>query len=133
MPHSLRATHRKQTKGKNMTDKSKRIAQQNDAFRSQTAMAIAYGIEGQIVHTASLSQYNAEEMSLIAMLVQTYDTFNENNDPYGEHDFGSFTFKDKKFFWKIDYYDCKYEYGSSDPADPKITRRVLTIMHAEDY
>jgi len=116
-----------------MTDTSKRIAQQNDAFRSHTAMAIAYGIEGQIVRTASLSQYSAEEMSLIAMLVQTYDNFNENNDPYGEHDFGSFTFQHTKFFWKIDYYDCKYEYGSPDPADPKVTRRVLTIMHAEDY
>lgn len=116
-----------------MTDKSTRIARQNDAFRSHTAMAIAYGIEGQIVHTASLSQYNEADLSTIAMLVHIYDDFNESNDPHGEHDFGSFTFKDTNFFWKIDYYDCNYEYGSPDPADPKVTRRVLTIMHADDY
>jgi hypothetical protein len=28
-----------------------------------------------------------------------------NNDPYGEHDFGSFELAGEKFFWKIDYYD----------------------------
>ena len=116
-----------------MTEQSQTIAKQNDAFRSQTALANAYGLKGQILHTASLSHYSAEDMSAIATHVQTYDDFHEGNDPYGEHDFGSFTFQNRKFLWKIDYYDVNYEYGSPDSSDPNVTRRVLTIMHAEDY
>ena len=30
--------------------------------------------------------------------------FDAENDPYGDHDFGSFEFGDHKFFWKIDHY-----------------------------
>jgi hypothetical protein len=35
---------------------------------------------------------------------------------------------DQRYFWKIDYYDLAGECGSSDPANPAVTRRVLTVM-----
>lgn len=65
--------------------------------------------------------------------VQTFDSFDEANDPHGEHDFFAFDFRGKKLFAKIDYYDTNYEYGSSNPADPSQTRRVLTLMLSEEY
>lgn len=69
----------------------------------------------------------------IVSLVQNYSNFSEDNDPYGEHDFGSFEFDNHKLFWKIDYYDKACEMGSPDPSDPNQTTRVLTIMLANEY
>jgi len=56
-----------------------------------------------------------------------------HNDPYGERDFGSFKFQNETIFWKVDYYNRSLDAGSEDPADPKITTRVLTIMLASEY
>ena len=60
-----------------------------------------------------------------------YTDFNEDNDPYGEHDFGSLEIHGQRIFWKIDYYDEDLKYWC-DPLDSKC-RRVLTIMLAEEY
>ena len=65
--------------------------------------------------------------------VATFDDFTADNDPHGEHDFGSFDLAGDKFFWKIDYYDPTLEFGSDDPADPTKTTRVLTLMLAAEY
>jgi hypothetical protein len=56
-----------------------------------------------------------------------------DNDPYSEHDFGSFEIEGDKFFWKIDCYDKTLEFGSPDPTDPSVTTRLLTIMLASEY
>ena len=50
-----------------------------------------------------------------------------------ERDFGGFDLKGERIFFKIDYYDLALEFGSDDPSDASITRRVLTVMLAEDY
>ena len=57
----------------------------------------------------------------------------DENDTYGERDFGSLTFRDTPLFFKIDYYDTDLEFGSEDPADASVTRRVVTIMLASEY
>ena len=59
--------------------------------------------------------------------------FTSENDPYGEHDFGSINYEGTKYFWKIDYYDTKLECHSANPADPSQTQRVLTLMRADEY
>lgn len=65
--------------------------------------------------------------------VKSFTAFTPDNDPHGEHDFGSFDHGEEKFFWKIDYYNDLMDGGSKDPADPAKTVRVLTIMLAEEY
>ncbi len=66
--------------------------------------------------------------------VRAFDDFGPDNDPRGEHDFGAFDQGGAgRIFWKIDYYDPSLTMGSEDPADPKRTQRVLTIMLAEEY
>lgn len=83
--------------------------------------------------TAGVQGLPELECSEVFSAVQTYSDFSEDNDPYGEHDFGAFTVNGKKVFWKIDYYDHTMTFGSEDPADPYKTMRVLTIMFPEDY
>ena len=70
--------------------------------------------------------------------VQTFDSFTEDNDPHGEHDFGSFEHNGDRIFWKIDYYDrasfaTDEPFGSEDPEDPAVTLRVLTVLFPSEY
>lgn len=64
--------------------------------------------------------------------VRGFDTFDRDNDPYGEHDMGSFEFEETACLWKIDYYNLDLSAGSEDPADPTKTVRILTIMRADE-
>ena len=45
----------------------------------------------------------------------------------------NFEIDGQDLLWKIDYYDNELEYGSPNPADPNVTRRVLTILLADEY
>jgi hypothetical protein len=105
---------------------SQKIAQLNDTFR-QTFNG------GQVVITAGVQALSPEQQQAVFQVVQTFNIFNEDNDPHGEHDFGAFSLHGQRFNWKIDYYDPSLQWGSEDPADPKQTKRVLTIMLAEEY
>lgn len=66
-------------------------------------------------------------------LIKAYNDFTPDNDPYGEHDFGSLYWGEHQVFWKFDYYDLDYTMHSPDPADETVTARVLTVMLAEEY
>ena len=75
-------------------------------------------------------------MSLIMRIfgaVRDFEYFTEDNDPYGEHDFGKLNVGKQEILWKIDYYDLRMEFASPDPANPEVTERVLTIMLASEY
>jgi hypothetical protein len=65
--------------------------------------------------------------------IKSFDDFSTDNDPNGEHDFGSLDFAGTRLFWKIDLYDETYSYGSPEPTDLAKTRRVLTIMLPQEY
>ena len=102
------------------------IALQNDDFRKHLS-------KGTLVLTQGIRSNTSEDIQAIINQVRTFDKFDENNDPYNEHDFGAFDYKGKKVFWKIDNYDRKFLYLSPDVCNPKLTNKVLTIMYAEEY
>lgn len=79
---------------------------------------------------SGLHSFNPREL---AAALAAYNRFESGNDPYGEHDLGTFEVFGAKLMWKIDYYDRNLEFGSQDPADPNVTARVLTVMLASEY
>ena len=111
------------------------IAEQNDRFR--TTWGADFTVPGQIVMTRGVADLSPAAKAIIMQRVQGFDVFTEDNDPYGDHTFGAFEFEiggnDYRIFWKIDLFDADYSMGSDDPGNPKVTRRVLTIMHASEY
>ena len=78
---------------------------------------------------------NLSDTERLAVLdkVRRFDQFTQDNDPYGEHDFGMIEHKGQKFFWKFDYYDRNMEFGSPEPSDAQQTTRVLTVFLSEEY
>lgn len=102
------------------------IAVLNDRFRKTF-------LGGKVLMTASVAALAPNELTDVLKAVRSFNAFCEDNDPHGEHDFGSFEVGAQTYYFKIDYYDTTLEHGSADPADPTVTTRVLTIMLASEY
>ena len=102
------------------------IRLQNDRFR------ITF-LGGLIVKTTGVDGRGAAFVQGCLDAVRAFDTFNEANDPFGEHDFGILEVEGQKVLWKIDAYDHDLRYGSEDPADPALTLRVLTLYLPEEH
>ena len=110
-----------------LADRTTRIRRLNDALRKSNIG------NGQVMITAGIQALGDAFVARCRAAVAAFDAFESGNDPYHEHDFGSITVDGETVFFKLDYYDTELEYGSPDPADPKVTRRVLTIMLASEY
>lgn len=110
-----------------MTTRAEIIAKLNDEFRQSVEPG------SHIYMTQGIQALLPEDRLAILGLVRTFNDFSEDNDPYGEHDFGAIEHNDNRVFWKIDYYDKSLQYGSEDPTDPDVTERVMTIMLAHEY
>ena len=83
--------------------------------------------------TCGVAALGPEAVARIVKTITVFDDFCHANDPYGEHDFGSFKADGAVIFFKIDYFDKALAYHSPDPSDPSVTERVITIMLAEEY
>ncbi len=106
--------------------RTERIRELNDAFR-RTFQG------GRVMITVGVDALPDAVKADALTEVRTFSSFVVDNDPYREHDFGSFTLAGYTFFWKIDYYDSRCEFGSDDASDSDKTTRVLTLMLAEEY
>ena len=109
-----------------MDSKTARIAALNDELRQNFA-------EGLAVMTPGIAALGAEAVARIVKTIAVFDDFCHANDPHEEHDFGAFDADGHTILFKIDYYDESLSYHSPDPADPSVTKRVITIMLAEEY
>jgi hypothetical protein len=108
------------------SENNRQIATLNDAFRTSFN-------GGTLFMTAGIQALPEEVQVEILYKVRTFDEFTPDNDPHGEHDFGSLTVQGHRVFWKIDYYDLNIEYHSENAADSLLTNRVLTVMLAGEY
>ncbi len=102
------------------------------AIRNLNDRLRVHGAGGLIVMTDGVAALELETVNRIFIAAALFDAFTDDNDPYGEHDCASFEVDGLRLIWKIDYYDRQREAGSPDPADPKVTTRVLTML-AEEY
>jgi Protein of unknown function (DUF3768) len=121
-------------------ERAAQIACLNDRARQ------AMGLACEAVATEGFRALPVADQSRVRELVETFDAFTPDNDPYGERDFGAI-YQDcngrwtttrparpvETIFWKIDAYDRDLCFGSEDPANPAVTRRVLIIMLACEY
>lgn len=120
-----------------------RIARLNDLARR------AMGVACTAVATAGFRSLTDNDQSQVRELIETFDAFTDDNDPYGERDFGTIyqltdgcwtterprsqDVERERVFWKLDYYDRNMEFASEDAANPAVTQRVLTIMLSDEY
>jgi len=76
-----------------MDDRTKTIRDLNDRARATflgCRVMITPGVQA------------LDDLQAILTKVRTFDAFTEDNDPHGEHDFGSFSHQGQTLFWKID-------------------------------
>jgi hypothetical protein len=109
-----------------MEDTRARIRALNDELRRHL-------IGGLAVITPGVAALGEEAVARIVKTIEVYDDFCHANDPHEEHDFGAFDVDGKRVFFKIDYHDESLTVHSPDPSDPAVTKRVITIMLAEEY
>ena len=107
---------------------AQRIRELNDQLRTTF-----FQRHGRVLITSGVDALDVEKKVRIIAKVKAFDEFEPGNDPHREHDFGSFELVNRTFFWKIDYYDERCEFGSEDASDAKRTTRVLTLMLATEY
>ena len=94
------------------------VARKNDLCRrtfTGCRVVLTAGVEGD------------PNLQQIIKAVQQFEEFTEDNDPYGERDFGKVTISGEDYSFKFDYFDDNYEYFKEDG------NRVLTILHSDEY
>lgn len=128
----LQTTNQEAIRTTNDDEKTQRIRALNDQFRTGFLKDVQH--LGRRLVTSGIWGLGAAACFDIMCTVRTFKDFNEGNDPWNEHDFGSFHYKGQLIYWKIDYYaKDDMERGSPDPSDPDVTCRVLTVMLASEY
>jgi hypothetical protein len=102
------------------------ICKLNDEFRNTFT-------GGEIMLTPGVTALSLNRQLDIRAAVKSFGCFDDDNDPFNEHDYGAVEVAEFSVFFKIDCYDRSMENASPNPCDPKVTTRVLTIGLRPEY
>lgn len=105
---------------------SERIRVLNDWLR-------IHGAGGRVMMTSGIATLGDEQRRKVVAAIRSFDAFTEANDPHGEHDCAMLEVDGLCVMFKMDYYDLTLSSHSPNPADPSVTKRVLTVMLADEY
>ena len=105
---------------------AERIRELNDELRTT-------GSGGKTYISRGILSKDTDFIAKVTAAVRSFDAFTDDNDPWQEHDCATLDVDGEPVMFKIDYYDENMQFGSPDPAHSAVTRRVLTIMLAEEY
>ncbi|AQT47981.1 DUF3768 domain-containing protein [Bartonella choladocola] len=104
-----------------------KVVELNDKLRK-------HGIGGKIHFTSTFYNLPDDLRSKLLKKIRSFDDFDKDNDPYGQHDFAMVEIEDTKAYFKIDYHNKDdVNFGSADPSNPEITHRIMTIGLMSDY
>ncbi|MYL99709.1 DUF3768 domain-containing protein [Novosphingobium sp. FGD1] len=67
-----------------------------------------------------------------AQILAEVRKFTYPDDDRTERDRGQIEYRGTTVYFQIDAYDANLKWGSPDPTDASVTRRVMTIMVRED-
>ncbi len=106
------------------------IAKTNDMYRQSIGFVRMRNFEIVSTHgvVATFVSFDA-----VLKAIREFDDFTEDNDPYGEHDFGKIVVGGHEMYWKIDYFDLDKQFHSPDKYSVDLTFRVMTVMLVEEY
>lgn len=109
---------------------AKSIRLKNDAFRK--AVFMGPQPDGKAFMTSTVGKLTEQTKAMLFFKIITFDDFTQDNDPYGEHDFGCIELDGiPKIYWYINYYeDASLTERAEDPVN---AYRVLVVMFAEEY
>jgi Protein of unknown function (DUF3768) len=106
-------------------DKLERICELDDNLRKSFS-------GGEVVLTASVAALPNMVKAAVLDQVALFEVFNEENDPYGMHDYGSFDYRSREFFFKIEFFTLEPSDVPLDLTDPKKALRIMTVGLVQD-
>jgi|GEM_PF-1296400 len=116
------------------TDIKRIIDRQPKVIQAGNDKLRRYHHGGNVVITPTVQHLEPAVQYKLFDTAATFDNFSEDNDPCSEHDCASFEEEEgETYMFKVDYYNKDMTAGSEDPADPRQTILVMTLLHQFEY
>jgi Protein of unknown function (DUF3768) len=83
-----------------------------------------------LIVTPAFEKHPLTTKAHVLKSVREFQDFDEVRDT--EHRYGVINYQGTEFFFHMAYYDLSLQVHSPDPANPRVTRRVLTVGLASE-